>query len=154
MDAITVEKSDGRIGKIFEFLSNEGFRPEKVSEDSIKLKYEGGTFWVDIDDDDKTFYRVIAANIWNIESPLELSWAYVASNNASRAFKVVKTFVTKDESDVWVTADQFESDVESFLPKLIRLLRIVEDERKTFGEKMRELKMESNLNAKENVTLN
>ena len=143
MNEIIVNENELRRDKIFDFLQVEGFRPEKVDENSIKLRYEGKTVWVDIDLEDETYYQIIAANIWSIESPEELSRAYVASSKATRSYKVAKTFVRQDETNIWTAADHFESDVQNLLPKLIRLIQIVNNQAKTFAEIMHELELKS-----------
>ncbi len=143
MNEIIVNENEIRRDKIFDFLQVEGFRPEKVDENSVKLRFEGKTVWVDIDLEDETYYQVIAANIWSIESPEELTRAYIAASKATRSYKVSKAFVKQDETNIWVAADQFESDVQNLLPKLIRLIQIVNNQAKTFAEIMHELELKS-----------
>ena len=118
----TVNDSEvGRISKIFEHLVTEGFRPEMASETSVKVKYQGVTLYVDIAENDKSFYSIICAYIWEIESEQELLGAYKAASNTAMSMKVAKAFVTRDEKNVWVVMEQFFPEVEQFLPTVGRL---------------------------------
>ena len=128
-----------RISKIFELLVTEGFRPEMASETSVRVKYEGSTFHVDIDEKDKSFYSIVCAYIWEIESEQEILTAYKAASNTGMNMKVAKAFVTRDEKNVWVVMEQFFPEVEQFLPTVVRGLDLVANARRNFCEDMRKL---------------
>ncbi len=142
-----------RMQQISNYLAEEGFRPEIVEDTSLKLKYEGRLFWVDIDDDDETFYRIVCANYWNIESPEELSWALLAANVSSRSYKFAKTYVNKANDNVWTAIDYFTKDLEAFLPSLPRMISIVKDSSDEFRKSMWDQKREAEAETK-NVTIN
>ena len=128
-----------RISKIFEHLVTEGFRPEMASETSVKVKYQGCTLYVDIDEKDKSFYSIVCAYIWEIESEQELLSAYKAASNTAMSMKATKAFVTRDEKNVWTVMEQLFSEVEQFLPTVVRGLDIVANSRKNFCDDMRKL---------------
>ena len=145
----TVNDSEvSRISKIFEHLVTEGFRPEMASETSVKVKYQGVTLYVDIAENDKFFYSIICAYIWEIESEQELLSAYKAASNTAMSMKVAKAFVTRDEKNAWVVMEQFFPEVEQFLPTVVRGLDIVANSRRNFCDDMRKL-----MTTEESVTM-
>ena len=128
-----------RISRIFEHLVTEGFRPEMASDTSVKVKYQGSTLYVDIDERDKSFYSIVCAYIWEIDSEQELHCAYKAASNTAMTMKVAKAFVTRNEKNVWIVLEQFFPDVEQFLPAAVRNLDIVANSRRNFCDYMRKL---------------
>lgn len=134
----------GRLDRIMEFLSAEGFRPEKVSEFSIRLKVEGRTMWVDLTPHDDEFYQVIAANIWELEAEWEVQNAYQACSYVGNMMKLVKAYVTTEGKNIWVEASMFHKSDEEFLQQLVRAIDIVRLGVSRFVEKMRELKTADN----------
>lgn len=134
----------GRLDRIMEFLSAEGFRPEKVSEFSVRLKVEGRTMWVDLTPHDDDFYQVIAANIWDLETEWEVQNAYCACSHIGNLMKLVKAYVTTEGKNVWVEASMFHKSEEAFLQTLVRGIDIVRLGVSRFSEKMRDLKASDN----------
>ncbi len=128
-----------RISKIFEHLVTEGFRPEMASDTSVKVKYQGTTLYVDIDEKDKSIYSIICAFIWEIDTEQELLNAYKATSNTAMTMKAAKAFVTRDEKNVWLLMELFFSDVNQFLPTVVRGMDIVVNSRRNFCDYMRKL---------------
>jgi uncharacterized membrane protein YcgQ (UPF0703/DUF1980 family) len=128
-----------RISKIFEHLVTEGFRPELASETSVKVKYQGSSLYVDIDTKDTSFYSIVCAYIWEIDSPQELQAAYKVASNTSLSFKAAKAFVTANEKNVWMVMELLYPEVDQFLTTLVRGMDIVASGRRSFRDDMRKL---------------
>ena len=126
-----------RISKIFEHLATEGFRPELASDTSVKVKFQGCTLFVDIDQKDTSFYSIVCAYIWEIESSQELLAAYKCASNTALSLKAAKAFVTQNEKNVWLVMEQFSPDVVQFLTVLVRGMDIVANGRRSFCDDMR-----------------
>ena len=140
MNEVTDVIELGRADQILERLKTEGFRPERVSENSIRIRCEGRALWVDIDPNDETFFQVIAANIWLLESPQEIQSAMEAASHVGESLKVIKAYVTADRSNVWIEGSGFYKSTDDFLLSMIRLIEIVRVGITRFAEKMRSLK--------------
>ena len=128
-----------RISKIFEHLVTEGFRPELVSETSIKVKYQGSTLYVDIDTKDTSFFSIVCAYIWEIDSSQELLAAYKVASNTALSIQAAKAFVTSNEKNVWLVMELLCPDVDQFLPMLVRGMDIVASGRRSFRDDMLKL---------------
>lgn len=136
------DKNPSNTKIVFEYLAEEGYRPNLENDYSIKLKVEGAVFWVDLNEDDDELYKVIAAFIWQIDSPAELANAYIAASEASRTTKVAKVYVTADEKNVWVSTQLFYNDANSYVNVLSRALSATKSAKKRFIEVIRELEAE------------
>jgi len=137
-----LDRLDGpaRLDRIMEFLSAEGFRPEKVSDFSIRLKVEGRPVWVDLSPQDDDFYQVIAANMWELEAEWEVQNAYQVCSHISNTLKVVKAYVITERNNVWIEASQFYKSEEAFLQHVVRVIDSVRVGVSDFVEQMRALK--------------
>lgn len=127
---------------VFERLSEDGFRPTLENDFSIKLKFEGAVFWVDLREDDDELYEVIAAFIWAIDSPEELANAYIAASEASRSTKVAYVYVTANKENVWVKSSMFYQDANNFANVLSRTLNATKLAKTKFIEVIRKLEAE------------
>ena len=90
------------------FLTEEGYRPEVDADGDVQFKSEGKVYFMGVNDDDQTFFRLVLANIWPIESEVERTQVYIAVDHSNAQTKVAKAFLVKD--DVWV-------GIELFLPE-------------------------------------
>ena len=140
MNAVTEVIALGRMDLIQERLATEGFRPERVSDNSIRIRCEGKSVWVDLTPSDESFFQVIAANIWELESADEVQLAFEAANHVGDSLKVVKAYVTSDRSNVWVEGSGFYGSTEEFLELMVRIIDMVRVGVSRFSEKIRELR--------------
>lgn len=83
----------------------------KVDEDGdIQFKYDDKTFFLDVDQKDPNFFRLVLANIWPIESEEERERALQAMDIANRKVKVAKMYMVQDNIWVCVEGFQYKSD--------------------------------------------
>jgi hypothetical protein len=97
-----------------DFLAKEGYRPEIDADGDVQFKSEGKTYFMSVNDDDPTFFRLVLANIWPIESEVERTQVYIAVDHSNAQTKVAKAFTVKD--DVWVGIELFLADPAEFKP--------------------------------------
>ena len=140
MNEITDVISLSRVELILERLKTEGFRPERAGENSIRIRCEARTLWVDVDANDEKFFQVIAANFWPIESQQELQWAYEAASHVGESLKVAKAYITADHTNVWIDGSGFFQTTDDFLESMVRLNEIFRLGITRFTGKMRALK--------------
>jgi len=95
-----------------EFLTEEGYRPEIDADGDVQFKSEGKIYFMSVNDDDPTFFRLVLANIWPIESEMERTQVYIAVDHSNAQTKVAKAFTVKD--DVWVGIELFLPEASDF----------------------------------------
>jgi len=91
-----------------DYLEEEGYKPELDSDGDVQFKSEGKTYFINVLEDDPTYFRVVLANIWPIESEEERLQVLVAVDYSNAKAKVTKSYLVKE--NVWV-------GIEIFLPK-------------------------------------
>lgn len=103
----TREKKD--LQKMYmDYLEEEGYKPEIDSDGDVQFKAEGKTYFINVVEDDPTYFRVVLANIWPIESEEERHQVLIAMDYSNAKAKVTKSYMVKD--NVWV-------GIEIFLPR-------------------------------------
>lgn len=101
----------------------------KIDEDGdVQFKYDDKTYFLDVDEDDSNFFRLVLANIWPIESEEERSLALRAMDQANNRVKVAKIYMVND--NIWVSVEIFQenpNDYEAYFDRSIEvILRCVE----------------------------
>lgn len=89
----------------------------------VVFRFEGKTFMLRVDELDPWCFRVVLANIWNVESEADRQVAYRAMERTNALSKVAKAYLVEDQ--VWLSA-------ESLLPT-------PEDHRAVLGRSMEAL---------------
>jgi hypothetical protein len=119
-------------------LTEEGFRPKVDEDGDVTFKYEGGNYFIRVDENDPTFFQVNFPNFWPIESEEERKHAYMAASLVAMECKVAKVYVVED--DVWVSVELFFESPEQFKRVFGRAMHALQNGRDLFSSKMRELK--------------
>jgi hypothetical protein len=123
------------------YLKVEGYVPELDEDGDISFKYEGKHLYINVDEDDQEYFRIMFPNFWSIESPEERSKAYKAASFTTGAVKVAKTYVAND--NMIIAAEVFLKDPSDFKGLFHRLLNTITRSLATFQEKMRSEEDES-----------
>jgi hypothetical protein len=118
------------------YLAEEGYSPKIDEDGDVVFKFEGGTYFVAIDEDDAEFFRVVLANIWAIESEAEGEKVLRAALHATSRTKVVKVLPVRDNT--WASVEMFCSPPQSFRNVFPRALRSLQVGVRHFREKMQE----------------
>ncbi len=109
----------------FAYLAGEGYRPEVDRDGDVAFKYEGGNYYLSVDEDD-TYFRLVYPNFWSIESPDELQRAYEAASRATEKIKVAKVYVRQDARNTSAAIEMFLdplTDFRSVFPRSLQALR-------------------------------
>ena len=105
-----------------------------VDEDGdIQFKYSTRTYFIDVDENDPNFFRVVLPNLWPIESELERLEVVMALDKVNAKFKVVKGYMNKD--NVWLAAEIFCS-VAEHEKHIMRCLQVIESGVDLYVEEM------------------
>lgn len=113
------------INKFKEYLLEQGYRPTLDEDGDLVFRNEGKYFFISIDSDDDKFIRLVAPNIWEIESEHELQQAFIQANRATCSLKSAKVFVLKNQKNVWATIEMFVPDEQAFIAVFPRCLEVV-----------------------------
>lgn len=124
-----------KIETIKRVVDEEGFRPQIDSDGDVVFKYEGASYFIDVDENDEQFVRIAFPNFWKIESKEEHARAVECAHDATKTIKVAKIFVVGD--NVWGTIELFVADDESFGPVFMRSLSALRGAAHAFADAMR-----------------
>ncbi|RMG39081.1 MAG: hypothetical protein D6725_05955 [Planctomycetota bacterium] len=120
------------------FLEEEGYRPHIDEDGDVVFKEEGRTYFIDVDDSDEEFFRIVFPNFWEIESSEELARVIFAANYATMKTKVAKVYVRSDGKDTIASAELFFGDREQFKPVFHRAMAAIRAAVHSFVQKVRE----------------
>ncbi len=117
-----------------EFLSDEGIEGWIDSDGDVQFTYNEHNYFIEVNEVDQEFFRVVLFNIWPIESNSEAVQVSFACDAVNRERKVVKAYTSND--NVWMACELFVGRPDSFKPIFMRCLRTIEDGIDTFVSEM------------------
>jgi hypothetical protein len=123
--------------KYMDFLKKEGFAPQIDEDGDILFKFEGYSYYIQVNDDDEQFFRIMLTNIWPITSPEEMNNVLIAADYSNSTSKTAKIFVVRN--DVWISAELLIENPDSYEKVFLRALRLIQVGRNNFEFKMSEL---------------
>ncbi len=94
------------------YLTDQGYRPEVDDDGDIRFMSEGKTYFIAVDEEDTECFRLVLANIWEIESEEERQRVYVAMDHCNATAKVAKAYMVRD--NVWVGIESFIAEPKDF----------------------------------------
>jgi len=119
-----------------EHLTAEGYRPDVDVDGDIQFKREGRRYFIIISEKDPEFFRLVLANIWEIEDDLERSRVLVAADHSNAVSKVSKVYIVKN--NVWVCVELFVAAPEDFRGIFERSMSAMDAGVSNYVERMRE----------------
>lgn len=119
-----------------DYLAEEGFRPAVDEEGDVGFKFEGGEYYVIVDEEDDQYYQLVYPAFWQIESEEERAQALAAAEVVSRTVKTGKIYIIRDR--VWAGVESFVPTRDAFKPIFDRSLDALRTTWKTFIDEMRE----------------
>jgi hypothetical protein len=120
-----------------DYLEEEGYKPEIDSDGDVQFKAEGKTYFINVVEDDPTYFRVVLANIWPIESEDERAQCLIAVDHSNAKAKVTKSYLVKD--NIWVGIELFLPEASDFKEIFRRSMSALNNGVSHFVTKMREL---------------
>ena len=117
------------------FLREEGFRPKIDEDDDIVFKFEGKTLYIETNESDESYFRLIFPNFWQIDTPEEESHALVVMSEVNAEIKVAKIYQRKDS--IHATVEMFIDPMEGFKQVFPRCLGCIQAAVAAFREKMK-----------------
>ena len=118
-------------------LKEEGYVPKIDDDGDIAFKCEGDKFYIQLDEEDIQFFRMIFLGNWECEDEEEKIRMYKAASDTNRGMKMVKTSI-RDDSTVTVAIECLLNNAEYFTINFARWLSAMKSAIETFKEKMSE----------------
>ncbi|MEL6347490.1 MAG: YbjN domain-containing protein [Myxococcota bacterium] len=106
------------------FLAAQGLSPSVDSDGDVRFTRNERGYFIEVNEDDPTFYRLVLYNIWPIESEAERMKALAACNQVNSQLKVAKAYVTND--NVWVAVELFLDSPDQYKGTFDRTLRTID----------------------------
>ena len=119
-----------------EYLVAEGYRPSIDGDGDIEFKREGRTYFIIVSEKDPEFFRLVLANIWNIEDDAERSRVLVAADHSNAVSKVSKVYIVKD--NVWVCVELFVAAPQDFRGVFARSMSAMDAGVTNYVDRMRQ----------------
>ena len=105
------------------FADKRGYEGFVDGDGDYQFKADGYTYFFEVDEDDPLFFRLVLANIWEIESEMERLQVLKAADAVNYQLKAVKIFTVED--NVWVGIEVLQADVSDFERQFDRYMTII-----------------------------
>ena len=119
------------------YLREEGYAPEVDKDGDVMFKFEGGTYFVLVDEEDEMFFQIMYPSFWPIESEEERARVEKAAQLATRSTKVAKVYPQRD--NVTASVELLCVPPEAFKAVFRRALRCIQAGVTKFRAAMSEL---------------
>lgn len=129
-----------RVELYLEYLTDEGYRPQRDADGDVVFKAEGLTYYLIVDEQDAQYFRLLHPNFWSIDSPEELLQAFEAASFASRQTKVAKVYLRDDAKNTSASVEMFLDPPDSFRLIFSRSMSAMRTCVNHFKEKMVQLR--------------
>ena len=118
-----------------DYLRDEGYAPQIDQDGDVLFKYEGGKYYILIDEKDEMYFRVVYPGFWPIQSEVERGRVIKAAMEATASTKVAKVFPVGN--DVWADAELICQPPDTFKLVIWRSIRSIRAAVAKFLEGMR-----------------
>jgi hypothetical protein len=133
----TLAQSEATLQRMYiKFLKEKGYETSIDDDGDVNFVYDDRTYFIEVNEDDLEFFRLVLPNIWPIESELEEIEVFEACNKANYKVKTAKAYATDD--DVWIATEVFLRQPEDFEAIFERSLEVIDYCVDVFVEAMEE----------------
>jgi len=122
--------------KYVSFLSKKGYFSKIDGDGDVQFQHDGKTYFIEVNEYDTTFFRIVCPNIWSIDSESERAKVLHACDVVNKEGKVTKAYTTND--DVWIGTEVFCATTDDYEVYFDRCLKVLKSGIETFVEEMRE----------------
>lgn len=130
------EWSESRLQKLYlDHLKDEGIEGWVDSDGDVQFKYGDRTYFIEVNENDPEFFRVVLFNIWPIESEAERVQVQNACDAVNRSLKCTKAYTTSNDN-VWLAVELFVGRPDYFMPVFRRSLDVINQGVDRFVENM------------------
>ena len=127
--------TEAKLQKMYmDFLEGEGMKGTIDGDGDVQFQYEDRTYFIEVNESDEEFFRVVLPNIWSIESISEGVQVVQACDVVNRTMKCTKAYTTND--DVWIAVELFVGRPDAFKSVFQRCLSAISSGVDAFIEEM------------------
>lgn len=105
------------------YLRDEGYAPQIDQDGDVLFKFEGGKYYILVDEKDEFYFGVVYPGFWPIQSEGERDRVIKAAMEATSSTKVAKVFPVGN--DVWADAELICQPPETFKLVIWRAVRSI-----------------------------
>lgn len=116
------------------FLDDQGMEGWVDSDGDVQFEYNDRNYFIEVNEGDPEFFRLVLFNIWPIESQTEAVQVAFAVDAVNRQMKVIKAYTTND--NVWIAMEVFLADINDYKYFFMRGLDVIDNAVETFVEEM------------------
>jgi len=133
--SVQAQWSEVKLQKMYmDFLEGEGMESHIDNDGDVQFEYESRTYFIEVNEEDDEFFRLVLPNIWPIESVSEGLEVVQACDEVNRSMKCTKAYTTND--DVWIAVELFIARPDAFKGVFERCLKAIDQGVETFVEEM------------------
>lgn len=108
------------------YLEDNGYDDAFIDDDGdVQFTYNDHEYFIETNEDNNQFFRVVLWNFWPIESITESVQAAFACNEVNKERLVAKAYITNDDQ-VWIACEAFFDSPDQFKPVFERMLEQIE----------------------------
>ncbi|MEL6615785.1 MAG: hypothetical protein AAFQ43_08610 [Bacteroidota bacterium] len=131
----SAQMSESELQELYiDFLQTESIEGWIDSDGDVQFQYNDRNYFIETNESDNEFFRVVLWNIWPIESNEESVQVAFAVDAVNREMKVAKAYTIDD--NVWIACELFVSDPTDFAPVWNRCMNSIENGVDTFVAEM------------------
>lgn len=116
-------------------LREEGFRPKFDDDGDILFKCEGKLYYLELNESDHSYFRLVLPSFWQIDTPEEERHALVVMSEVNAEIKVAKIYQRKE--NIYATVEMFIDPMDGFKSIFSRCLGCIQTAVASFVEKMK-----------------
>lgn len=116
-------------------LDKRGWSPVVDADGDVQFEAEDRTYFIEVNEDDLDYFRLVLPNIWPIESFKEGLDVLIACDEVNSTVKVARAYTVQD--NVWVEVDIFVRRPKDFEDVLDRCMESIDLAVNTFVDAMR-----------------
>ena len=136
-DTFAQKYSESDLQRTFQrFLTDEGIESTVDSDGDIQFEYEDRNYFIEVNENDNEFFRLVLFNIWEIESRAEHEEVQDACDAVNREAKVAKAYTTNE--NVWIATEMFIERPDHYEGVFYRCLQSIDNSVGIFVREMRE----------------
>jgi hypothetical protein len=132
----SIPKTKDEFQKMYvDFLLAEGYKPEIDKDGDVIFKYEGKNYFIQVNETDGQYFRLVFPSFWPIESEDERKKVLLAANNSTWMTKGAKICMVRN--DVWISVDVFMATPDQFRDVFKRSLTAIQSGLANFMAEMK-----------------
>jgi hypothetical protein len=117
------------------YLREQGYAPSLDSDGDVNFKFEGGNYYISIDEADSDYFKIVYSSFWEIESEAERREASAVIMSVNRTTKLAKVYITSWD-DTSIEAGILLNTPQDFKHHFSRMVGAIQTARRKFVDGM------------------